>query len=157
MKAALAVVFALAVACAAARPATAQDSNMLWSWDQATGATKFGAFDPQLRLFLGCSERQAFRVPRRAPIRRQPGKTCEGGSTPRIYGSYSSAESLFVAARRQSGLTAKKGAFFRFLLSPAGAAYLNAARENDSTQMFMVLQSSGLKGTTVPGTTAGPP
>ncbi len=130
---------------------------MLWSWDQATGATKFGAYDRQLRLFLGCGERQAVRVPRRAPMRPQPGKTCDGHSIPRIYGAYFSADALFVTARRDSGLTAGKRAFFRFLLSPAGAAYLNAARENDAAQMFMTLQNSRLKGTTVPGTTAGRP
>ena len=130
---------------------------MLWSWDQATGATKFGAFDPELRLFLGCDERQAVRVPRRAQIRRQPGKTCDGGAVPRIYGAYSSADALFVAARKGSGLIAGKRAFFTFLLSPPGAAYLNAARDNDAAQMFIMLQTSRLKGTVVPGTTAGPP
>lgn len=157
MKAALALGFAMLVACAAAFPASAQDANMLWSWDQATGATTFGAFDPQLRLFLGCGERRSVRVPRRAPIRPQPGKACDDGSMPRIYGSYFSAGALFVAARRNSGLTAGKRAFFRFLLSSTGAAYLGAARDNDEAQMFMMLQGSGLKGTTVPGTTAGPP
>jgi hypothetical protein len=90
-------------------------------------------------------------------MRPQPGKTCDDGTMPRIYGAFFSAGALFVAARRDSGLTAGKRAFFLFLLSPAGAAYLNAARENDAAQMFMTLQSSGLKGTTVPGTTAGPP
>jgi hypothetical protein len=157
MKAALTLAFAVVLACGAAVSAGAQDANVLWSWDQATGATKFGAFDPQLRLFLGCDERQAVRVPRRAPIRPQPGKTCDGGTVPRIYGAFFSPDALFVAARKSAGLTAGKRAFFRFLLSPAGAAYLNAARENDPAQMFMTLQSSGLKGTTVPGTTAGPP
>lgn len=157
MKAALAFGLAIAVGCGAAFRASAQETNLLWSWDQATGATKFGAFDPQLRLFLGCGERQAVRVPRRAPMRTQPGKTCDDGSMPRIYGGFSSASALFVAARKDSGLTAGKRAFFRFLLSPAGAAYLNAARDNDGAQMFMMLQGSGLKGTTAPGTTAGPP
>lgn len=157
MRAALALALAIAAAWGAALRASAQEAGMLWSWDQATGATKFGAFDPRLRLFLGCGERQTLRVPLRAPIRPQPGKTCDGGSVPRIYGNYSSADALFDAARRDSGLTAKKRAFFRFLLSARGNAYLNAARESDAAQMFMMLQSSGLKGTTVPGTTAGPP
>jgi hypothetical protein len=157
VKAALVLGFAIVVACGATSPAIAQDANVLWSWDQATGATKFGAFDPQLRLFLGCGERRSVRVPRRAPIRRQPGKACDDGSLPRIYGSYFSADALFAGARRHSGLTAGKRAFFRFLLSPSGTAYLSAARENDEAQMFMTLQGSGLRGTTVPGTTAGPP
>ena len=157
MKSVLALCFAAVVACGVACPANAQDTNMLWSWDQATGATKFGAFDPELRLFLGCGERASVRVPRRAPMRPQPGKNCDDGSMPHIYGSYVTAGALFDAARRRSGLTAGRRAFFRFLLSPSGAAYLMAARENDEAQMFMMLQSSGLKGTTVPGTTAGPP
>jgi hypothetical protein len=157
VKSTLALGFAIVIAFGTVPHANAQSTNMLWSWDQATGATKFGAFDPKLRLFLGCGERQAVRVPRRAPMQLQPGKACADGSIPRIYGAFLSAGALFVAARRDSGLTAGKRAFFRFLLSQAGAAYLNAARENDEAQMFMTLQTSGLKGTTVPGTTtAGP-
>lgn len=151
------IVAAIVLACMTGITAHAGAATLLWSWDQATGATKFGAFDPQLRLFLACDDRQAVRVPRRAPVRRLPGKMCDGGTTPRIYGSFPNANALFVAARRNAGLTANKRAFFRFLLSPAGSTYLNAARQNDAAQMFMTLQSSGLKGTTVPGTTAGPP
>lgn len=156
MRPATFLALAIGIACAAPR-ASAQDANLLWSWDQATGATKFGAFDPHLRLFLGCGERRAVRVPRRAPMRLQPGKTCDDSSQPRIYGAYLSADALFAAARRTSGLTAKKRAFFRFLQSRAGAAYLDAARDNDRAKMFITLQSSGLSGTTVPATNAGPP
>jgi hypothetical protein len=155
MKVAAMLVLACLLACVVA--ASGEDSNLLWSWDQASGATTYGAFDPKLRLFLGCNERRTVIVPRKAPIQPQPGKTCDGAPAPRIYGAFPNADALFAAARKNAGLTAPKSAFFRFLRSPTSAAYLDAARENDPAQMFMTLQSSGLKGTTVPGTTAGPP
>lgn len=156
MKPLLPLVFAGLLAFVASG-AFGQDANLLWSWDQASGDTKYGAYDPQLRLFIGCGDRRAQVVPKGAALVIQPGKTCNGAPPPRIYGIFGNAEALYASARRSSGLTCSKSAFFKFLRSPKGGDYLNAARANDAAQMFISLQSSGLRGTVVPGTTAGPP
>jgi hypothetical protein len=129
--------------------ALGQQSSVLWSWDQPTGATKYGAWDPKLRLFVACKDPRVYHVPPGVSPRPQPGKTCGGGPPPHIYGYFQTAGNLYTAARH-SGVTASKSAFFNYLQSPDGLKYLNAANLNDTAKMTTTLKASGLQGTVPP-------